>query len=192
MTFAPPVLARRSLALALLLGLILLVFEVLIAPLPGKFQEIDAAIDRSAQLLARYRLSASEKEAVTQALSAQRQNLSGLSGFIVAPNQPLASSTLQTHIRRVLESAGASVRVLSVPPAIRESSYDKLVARVEFSVTADRLIATIHAIEASTSPNLVIDSLEIRGQDLVGPTARAEENTSLSVRLDAVGYWVPK
>jgi hypothetical protein len=183
---------RRATALALLIAPILLTWQLVCAPLLERYVQTEDAIDRSVQLLSRYRANAGEKEKLAAELVTRRQNVSANRSFIEAPNQPLAASTLQGSLRRLLEANGASIRTLSVQPPVRDAGFDRLIARVEFGVDADRLIGVLHGIESATAPNLTIDSLDIRAPDQGIPAQKAEANTSLTVRLDAAGYWVVK
>jgi hypothetical protein len=183
---------RRILAILLLLLPFAAALEFLILPAASRYSEIGDAIERSAQLLSRYRRNNADKDDLVRSVAAHRKVLSGIPGFIAAPNLPLASSNLQSSARRLLESAGASIRVLSVLPPVRENGYDKLTGRIEFSVSAERLIATIHTLETSVNPALVIEAMEVRASEAGSQSNKADENAILTVRIDASGYWMPQ
>jgi hypothetical protein len=180
---------RRLLALAILLVPLLALWAFAVAPLLDRYTESQDAIERSLQLLARYRANAGQKDEMAERLRQRRQTANQQRGFIEAQNLPLASSALQTGLRRLLETNGAAVRVLSVAPPVKEQGYDRLTARAELSVAADRLIDVIHALEASITPNLMIEGLEVRAPDQIAQPQKPDENVSLTVRLDVSSYW---
>lgn len=185
-------LARRGLAVFLLVLPVVLIWQILAAPLLERYLNAGTAIEQSAQLLARYRANASHKAQLMAASATRRQELAQVRGFIDGANQPLASSTLQTALRRIVEAQGGAVRVLTMLPPTKDAGYDRLTARLEVAVTADRLGDLLHGVEASASPSMAIDVLEVRAPDQGGAGQKAEGNTSLVVRLDVVGYWAAK
>lgn len=189
MILSAPLAVRRAMALAILLLPAVLIWLLAVDPLITRYSETQDAMERSLQLLARYRANAAQKTELEQMVKQRRQSTPLQQGVIEAPNAALAASALQSSLRRILEANGGSVRVLSIAPPVREQGYDRLTARAEISVTADRLIEVVHALEASTTPNLTIEGLDIRAPD---QPQKADENVGLVVRLDVSGFWEPK
>lgn len=187
-----PLYLRRVLAVSMLAALLLVVGEVAVFPLGARYQDATTAIDQAANLLGRYKANIEQKGRIEALIAEQRSVLSGYRGYIDAPNQPLATSTLQTNLRRVLEANGASVRVLSVLPPTREAGFEKLVARAEATLGAERLLELIFALEAAQTPKMAVEALEIRAPDGNGERSPSDRNVSLTLRLDIAAYWVNK
>lgn len=189
MILSAPLVVRRALALAILILPAVLLWFLAIDPLITRHGETQQAMERTLQLLARYRANAAQKADLEQMVRQRRQSASLHQGVIEAPNAALAASALQSGLRRILETNGGSVRVLSIAPPIREQGYDRLTARTEISVASDRLIEVIHALEVATAPNLTVDAFDVRAPD---QALKTDENVSLMVRLDVSGFWEPK
>lgn len=183
---------RRALALAILLLPMFLIWKIMVMPLLDRYLDAEAAIEQSVQLLSRYRANAAHKGQLAEMGLARRQDLAQVRGFLDGQNQPLASSTLQTTVRRLAEANGGSVRSLAAQPSAKDAGFDRLTVRVELAVGADRMIDILQAIETSASPSLLINSLDVRAPDQGAAPQKADGNTSLTVRLDIAGYWVPK
>ncbi len=188
MISAPPF-ARRALALVILLLPFTMIWLLAIEPLITRHGETQDAMDRTLHLLARYKANATQKADLEQMVMQRRQLMPQQQGVIDAANVALASSALQSSLRRILETNGGSVRVLSIAPPVREQGYDRLTARAEIGIASDRLIEVIYALESVVAPNLTIEALDIRAPD---QPQKADENVSLMVRLDVSGYWEPK
>jgi hypothetical protein len=191
-TLHAPLALRRLLAVAILLLPLLLLWLLTVEPLIMRHGETREAMERSLQLLARYKANAAEKPALEQRVRQRRQSTPQNQALIDAPNAALATSALQSGLRRLLEANGGSVRVMSVASPVREQGYDRFTARAELGVSADRLIDIIHALEISAAPNLIIDSFDVRAPDHAGQTRRPDENVSLVVRVDVSGFWEPR
>jgi len=187
-----PLIVRRILALGILFLPIVLIWLLAVDPLVRRYAEAQDAIERSMQVLARYRANVAQKATLEQANRQRRQDASQVQGLIEASNVALATSALQSGLRRLLEANGGSVRVLSIAPPTREQGYDRLAARAEINVGADRLINVLYAIESSVAPNLTVDAMDVRSPDLPPQGAKTDENANLVVRLDVSGFWEPR
>jgi hypothetical protein len=183
---------QRGLALAILILPFFLAWQVVMAPMLDRYLETEAAIEQSVQLLARYRANAGHRAELTAAGIARRQDLARLRGFLEGQNQPLAASALQTTVRRIAEANGGAVRSLTTLPPVKDTGYERLTARMELSIGADRLIDVLQAVETSVSPSLMIDVLDVRAPDQGVAVQKIEGNTNLAVRLDVIGYWAAK
>jgi hypothetical protein len=192
MMLSAPLLVRRILAVGILLLPILLVWLLAVQPMVQRYSETQEALERSLHLLSRYRANTRQKEGLERTVLQRRQAATAYQGLIEAPNAALAASALQSGLRRILEASGGSVRVLSVAPPFREQGYDRLAARAEINVSAEKLINVLHALEASQNPNLSIDAVDIRAPEQAAQGSKANENASLSVRLDVSGFWESK
>jgi hypothetical protein len=187
-----PLALRRAAALILLLMPAVLLWLLAVDPLLRRYSETQDAMERSLQLLARYKVNAAQKPDLEQRVLQRRKASPHHQGLIEAPSSALATSALQSGLRRILDTNGGTVRVISVAPPVREQGYDRLTARAEIGVSADRLIDVVYALESSVTPNLTIEALDIRAPDHTGQGQKLEENVSLTVRLDVSGFWEPR
>jgi len=186
---ALPTWVSRSLALALLLGLVLLVYALVVAPLIASYRQSEIAVAEAQELLAGYRSVAARRDALEAQLAAlaDRQDDSGL--YLAGTTDALAAAALQDHVKGAIEGSGGNLRSIQILPAEDDEGFRRVGVRAQLTATVNDLLRILHGIEGGT-PFLFVDALEINNRR-ARRRSRDEAETMdpvLLVRLDVAGY----
>jgi len=183
----------RLMALALLLGLVLLAYAVVVAPLVAGYRQSEDAVAEAQELLAGYRSVAARRdvlEAQLAALSA-RQDDSGL--YLAGATDALAAAALQDHVKGAIEGSGGNLRSIQILPGEDDEGFRRVGVRAQLTATVNDLLRILHEIEGGT-PFLFVDALEVNNRR-ARRRSRDEPETMdpvLLVRLDVAGYQQPR
>lgn len=188
----PPWLSRAT-ALALLFGLILLAYAVVVAPLVAGYRQSERAVAEAGELLAGYRSVAARRDQLEAQLEAlaDRQDDSGL--YLAGATDALAAAALQDDVKGAIEAGGGNLRSIQILPAEDEEGFRRVGVRVQLTATVNDLLRILHGIEAGR-PFLFVDALEINNRR-ARRRSRDEAETMdpvLLVRLDVAGYQQPR
>jgi hypothetical protein len=186
MSLSRPV--RRVVALALLLLAGLAAWAGLVEPLLSAFEQREEGLQRSQRLIAEFGRKAAQRPVAEQRLHEARRQLAAATGYIEAPNPALASATLQNLVKSGIEGRGGMLRSLQALPPAKEASFQRLAVRIDAAAGADKLLDLLLAIEASRTPILRIESLDIRAPEGMRSPGTVPENAMLALRADIVGY----
>lgn len=193
MSPALPPWASRILALALLLGLLLLAYAVVVAPLVAGYRQSQGALAEARELLAGYRSVAARRDALEAQLAAlsERQDDSGL--YLAGATDALAAAALQDHVKSAIEGGGGNLRSIQILPAEDDEGFRRVGVRAQLTATVDDLLRILHGIE-SGRPFLFVDALEVNNRR-ARRRSRDEPETMdpvLLVRIDIAGYQQPR
>jgi general secretion pathway protein M len=188
----PPWLSRAT-ALALLFGLILLAYAVVIAPLVAGYRQSEGAVAEARELLAGYRTVAARRDQLEAQLAAlaDRQDDSGL--YLAGATDALAAAALQDDVKGAIEAGGGNLRSIQILTAEDEEGFRRVGVRVQLTATVSDLLRILHGIEAGR-PFLFVDALEVNNRR-ARRRSRDEAETMdpvLLVRLDVAGYQQPR
>jgi len=177
---------KRFFALSLLLALLGSLWLLLVDPILTTWGDRATAIETTEKQYTALRRRANWSAKDNEILLAARQVVEDSTLLIRAPNASLAAAQFQADVRRRMDSNGAQTRsILALPPS-KTGGLERIIVRVEGSVGGERLLDWLQAIEAQSTPLMVIEALELRGPEFVasGPAA----NAVLQFRLDIAGY----
>jgi len=188
----PPWLSRAT-ALALLFGLILLAYAVVVAPLVAGYRQSERAVAEAGELLAGYRSVAARRDQLEAQLEAlaDRQDDSGL--YLAGATDALAAAALQDDVKGAIEAGGGNLRSIQILTAEDEEGFRRVGVRVQLTATVNDLLRILHGIEADR-PFLFVDALEVNNRR-ARRRSRDEAETMdpvLLVRLDVAGYQQPR
>lgn len=188
----PPWLSRAT-ALALLFGLILLAYAVVVAPLVAGYRQSERAVAEAGELLAGYRSVAARRDQLEAQLAAlaDRQDDSGL--YLAGATDALAAAALQDDVKGAIEAGGGNLRSIQILTAEDEEGFRRVGVRVQLTATVNDLLRILHGIEAGR-PFLFVDALEVNNRR-ARRRSRDEAETMdpvLLVRLDVAGYQQPR
>lgn len=188
----PPWLSRAT-ALALLFGLILLAYAVVVAPLVAGYRQSEGAVAEARELLAGYRSVAARRDQLEAQLAAlaDRQDDSGL--YLAGATDALAAAALQDDVKGAIEAGGGNLRSIQILPAEDEEGFRRVGVRVQLTATVNDLLRILHGIEAGR-PFLFVDALEINNRRARRRNRDEAETMDpvLLVRLDVAGYQQPR
>jgi hypothetical protein len=179
---------RRFVALALLALTALVAWAGIAEPLLMAFAEREENLQRSQRLIAEFARKAAQRSLADQRLQEGRARLAAATGYLEAPNPALASAMLQNLVKNGIEGRGGALRSLQALPPAKEASFQRLAVRIDAAAGADKLLDLLLAIEASRTPILRIENLDIRAPEGMRPAGAVPENAMLALRADIVGY----
>jgi hypothetical protein len=179
---------RRFVALSLLVLAGLVAWAGIVEPLLTAFDEREERLRRSQRLIAEFTRKAAQRPQAEQGLRDARARLAAATGYLEAPNPALASAMLQNLVKSGIEGRGGALRSLQALPPAKEASFQRLTVRIDAAAGADKLLDLLLAIEASRTPILRIESLDIRAPEGLRPTGAVPKNATLALRADIIGY----
>lgn len=164
-------LARRALALAILLALLMVPWFGIAAPIIALFEREDARIAQTAEMIARYRRIAAEIP------EASRDSLPDGAGLLLGgASAELTAAELQTRLGEMIAQSGGRLRSVQVLPTKSEEGLTRVVLRIDLQTDIRGLLGLFHAIETAR-PLLFVDALAITGPRLLRTPAGAEAGT---------------
>lgn len=190
MTDVPPIVGRL-LALALMLGVVLLVVVVGVLPFVERARMTDEALEHNREMIARLSRSVANRGSYDTQIEVllARINESGL--YIRADTEPLAAAAVQEHLKRAVGLHGGELRSVQSLPSLIEDDLTRIGLRVVMTGALGSMIHVLYELESS-EPFLFVDSLQIKS------TTRRRRRTAeppvetLSIRFDVYGYLPPE
>lgn len=190
MTDVPPIVGR-ILALALMLGVVLLVVVVGVLPFVERARMTDEALEHNREMIARLSRSVANRGSYDTQIEVllARINESGL--YIRADTEPLAAAAVQEHLKRAVGLHGGELRSVQSLPSLIEDDLTRIGLRVVMTGALGSMIHVLYELESS-EPFLFVDSLQIKS------TTRRRRRTAeppvetLSIRFDVYGYLPPE
>jgi general secretion pathway protein M len=190
MTEVPPIIGR-ILALALVLGLVLLIMVVGVLPLAERARMTDEALKYNREMIARLSRSVTHRgsyDAQIDVLLA-RINQSGL--YIRADTEPLAAAAVQEHLKRAVGLHGGELRSVQSLPSLQEDDLTRIGLRVVMTGGLGSVIRVLYELE-SGEPYLFVSDLQIKSTKRRRRRTEEPPVTTLSIRFDVFGYLPPE
>ena len=189
--------ARRDrwLALALLGGVVLLAYLVLVHPWwTAPMLEVNGEIATARERELRVRTQLQQGPAIEKQLVAARAQQAQRPGFLPEATPELATAGLVKRLETVVLEASPSNRscAISNRSPLAQAGNDrfaKVVVQVRLRCGTPELTATLHALEAGT-PRLFIENLNVLAQNYAFLQA-AGSSQGLDVSFDLYGYLKP-
>ncbi|AWV06455.1 type II secretion system protein GspM [Marilutibacter maris] len=188
----------RWLALALLLGLLVLAYGVLVHPWwTVPMRELDARIATLQERELRLRSQIGQAPAVEQRMAQLQERQANRPGFMSEANAELATAALIQRLEAVVAEASPGNRSCSIvnrsplEPNNREP-YTRVTVQVRLKCGSPETAAVLHALE-SGSPRLFVGNLNILAQRMyfAPGTGRSSSDGGLDVSFDMYGYLPP-
>jgi general secretion pathway protein M len=186
----PPII-ERILALALALGLALLVAVFGVLPFVESVRATDEALEFDRQMIARLSGSTAHRGSydVQIDLLLARLNESGL--YIRADTEPLAAASVQEHLKRAVGLHGGELRSVQSLPSLQEDNLTRIGLRVVMTGPLSPTLLVLHELESS-EPYLFVDNLQIKSTTRRRKRAEEQQIDVLSIRFDIYGYLPPE
>jgi hypothetical protein len=178
---------RRVLALAILAAIPLTLWHAIIDPIWQSWADSDETEARSLQLIADFRQTAATRPALEARFKEVEVRGKTLPGFVTGNTPALAAATLQSEIKRIIESKGGQVRSTQDLAATRERGAEKIGVRFDITTSLESLPKIVYEIEAH-APYLFIDNVEIRAPEDARPESYVADKPILIIRWDVYGY----
>ena len=185
----------RWLALALLGGVLLLAYLVLVHPWwTAPMLEVNGEIADARERELRVRTQLQQGPAIEKQLVAARAQQAQRPGFLPEATSELATAGLVKRLETVVQEASPGNRSCAITnrsPLAQPGNdrFAKVVVQVRLRCGTPELAATLHALEAGT-PRLFIENLNVLAQNYAYlPTAGS--SPGLDVSFDLYGYLKP-
>lgn len=169
-------LLHRILAVALMLGALILASLGVVRPVWQSFERLGAEAKLLAEQIDRFEAGLSNRETPNRIRIAERT--------LLEPADPvLAGARLQETLRGAVEAAGGELR--SVTPGRAEaisSTLETVPVSAQLTITTPGLQSLLHALE-SARPYVVVDRLQVRRP----PGGQVDSPPRLTVSLRLLG-----
>jgi hypothetical protein len=177
-------LLSRSLALVLMLGATVTLYEFALMPVIGAHSRARAKIEQTNALLQRYHALAEQRTRLADQISAYERIVADTDAYLPGRNDIEAAAALQEWVKSAIEGAHGELRSTQVLPAqaVETKAPLRLIAlRIEFKIDINGLQNVLYALETS-DPYLFIEKLGIQRHDAPDP------GSALDVSLTIEGY----
>ena len=176
----------RRLAITLLVGAIALVVVAIGLPVSMLHRYYDTQIADMTDKLERYKRIAAMRPEVAKQLDALR-NKDTRRFFLRSGAAALSAAEAQEAVRTIVETSGARLISLQVPPAKDEGRYRQVTLNVQMTANIFALRKILHAIEGNT-PYLFVDNLLVRSQVPGNFKPAPGGEPEMFVQFDVYGY----
>ncbi|MHA1528074.1 MAG: type II secretion system protein GspM [Alphaproteobacteria bacterium] len=190
MTQMPPFISR-IMALALLLGLVLLVAVFGVLPFAEKVRLTDEALEFNREMIARLSRSAAHPGSYDAQIDLLRARINDSGLYIRAATEPLAAAAVQEHLKRAVGLYGGELRSVQSLPSLAEEELTRIGLRVVMTGALGPMIQVLHELE-SGEPYLFVDNLQIKSATRRRRRTQEPAVARLSIRFDVHGYLPPE
>jgi len=186
MNVSTPIL-RRALALAILAAIPLAVWLVVVVPIWQSWADAGETEGRSLKLISDLRQMVTMRPALEAELKTLEARGKTVPGFVTGNTPALAAASVQSEIKRIIETKGGQVRSTQDLSTTREHGVEKIGVRFDVTTSLEALPRIVYEIEAH-SPNFFLDNLEIRAPEDARPETYVADKPILIIRWDVYGY----
>jgi len=189
--FSSPLFSRAT-AVALLLGVLFVVYSLTLAPVLGAYAQVNGAIAQTNELLVRYRQIASQRPVLEKQLERIAAKLLASGVYLEGDTDALAAARLQEIVNAKVESGGGRVRSVQILPSKADGDFRRVGVRVQMSGNITAVARILYAFEAGDT-YLFVDNIEVNNRKS-RRRRNGDENTDpeLLIRLDLTGYVRPE
>jgi len=178
---------QRTLAVALLVGAVLVALAVLVGPVLLLHKHYDDMIAALTDRIDRYGRIAAQAPEYKTALEAMRER-NGRRFFLknTAPN--LAAAELQEQVRAAVESNGGRITTSQNQSPKEEGRFRQIMVSVQFFASTPTLQKVLFALE-SQPPYLAIENMTLRPLNgFRGFKPGPGQEPEINVQLDVAGF----
>jgi general secretion pathway protein M len=152
---------RRIVALAILLGLILVLIFGLLVPYVARYSHYLTAIDEEQFRLVRLQSAAAQLPPLEAEIEALREQARSRGLLLDAGTPSLAAAQIQEQVGSMVAQHGGNVVSIQVGRPVEEHGFTRVTVRVRMTSTGEELADLFADIE-SRRPLLFLDNVQIR------------------------------
>ena len=186
----PPAVSRAT-ALAILVGLIAVLYLGIAKPIVDAYRSIGTDTAQLQDQLRRYQRAGSDRAQRQAELAALAQHASAADGFLQGANDTLVAAQIQNRLKALADATHAELRSTQVLPAQDEGALRRISVRGQFATNTAGALQIFHALEAQY-PLLFIDNLDIRARqgarEIRGRGSDTGDSDALDLQFDIAGY----
>jgi general secretion pathway protein M len=187
--------ASRSAALAILVGMGVVIWLTLMQPLITSFFDHRESILRSQEMLTRYRGLASTRSQIDYSLRKLHAAQATQDQLLTGGSTQLVGAKLQNSLKESVETSGGSLTSMQLLPVRDEEGFQRVSIAVTLTATIESLQKLIYAIEEQ-KPYLFIENLELQANEgfmqAANEGANEGEARNLQVHFEVYGYMSKK
>jgi general secretion pathway protein M len=187
--FSPPI--SRALAIALLVGLVVLAYVAVIQPVAGSWGDQGDQIARLENTLQRYRQVAQQRAVRETELDDLKKRAAGADGLLRGANETLMAATVQNRIKALVEAAQGELKSVQILPAQTDGHLRRITVRGQISMTIGAAQRVFYELEGG-DPRLFLDNVDIRSLEETRRLRDRGDTGMLEVHLDVYGYAQPQ
>ena len=180
----PGSLLSRTLALVLMLGAVLTLYDFALQPLLAAHSRTRTTIEQTTALLQRYQSLAGQRTRLADQVNGYERIVAGASSFLPGGDDVVAAAALQERAKSVIERAHGELRSTQVLPAqtVETGAPMRLIAlKIQFMIDIDGLRDVLYELETS-DPFLFVEELVIQRHDA------PDSHSPLQVSIAIEGY----
>ena len=176
----------RQLAIALLVGAVVLAAAIVVVPFWLLHRHYDTAIADSLDKLDRFQRISSTRPIVAKELEAMRGK-DTKRFFLRSGAAALSAAEAQEAVRSLVESSGGRLVTMQAPVSKDDGHYRQMSANVQIAANIVALRKILHAIENNV-PYLFVDNLTVRTQVAGNFKPAPGAEPEMFVQFDVSGY----
>ncbi len=180
----------KMLAGSILAALVLLILTIVVGPISWLYYHYDQAIDKQADLLARYsRLGATTADLARQLEALKAKNPREF--FLKSTVPAMAASEVQEMVKTAVEGNGGKVISLQIPAHKDDGNFRKVTVNIQMSATVTATQKIFYALETQ-KPYFLLDNVSIHSNALRIPRDANPLGPEIEhiVQFDVFGYAV--
>ena len=181
----------RLAAVGLLVLALLAGWTFVVEPLLSGYQTTAEQIERSRNLLERYRRLAAQQPELQRMVDQASQAAATSAGYLQGETEALAAASLQEQVRALVDDAGGELRstqILPLEPAEDGVPARRIGLRLQLGIDLEGLQGLLHSLEAS-EPYLFLEDVTIRERRMRRRRRNEEEPPPmLDVALGIYGF----
>lgn len=183
----PPA-ASRAAALAILLGIVAVLYFGIASPLLGRYRTMRDSIGQLQDRLQRYQRVARDLAPRRAELAALKRRQSAQDGFLQGANATLMAVQIQNRLKALADATRSELRSTQVLPAHDEGKLKRISVRGQMSTTVEGALHVFYGLE-SAYPLLFIDNVDIRARPAnFRGRDRAQRTGLVDMQFDVYGY----
>jgi general secretion pathway protein M len=178
--------AHRALAFAILIGLLLVGYFGVIAPIIDEYATTRQELTNARARLLRASTTARHVDRLRAQLATLEKGDKNQDEFLQAASESLAAAQLQNQLKVFIDGTQGELRSTQILPSKKDGNLTRVSLRAQMSGTLANVQSVLYALE-SFSPRLFVDNLDIRAR----PQNRGHAGQGpvmLDVRFDLFGY----
>lgn len=178
--------AGQALAVAVTLIALLLVWEVVGAPLIGWYETRADEVAQQRMLAARMEARAASLPALRRAATALGHAGPARSALLAGRTDAVAAADLQGRVQDMATGAGTALSSTEALPARQIGAYRRIALRISFNATLPVLVHLLQSLDGS-SPRMLVDDLQLH----TSPIVMAQNHDAappLDVTMTVIGF----
>ena len=179
----------KLLAIALLAGVTLFAYALIIEPVAARFRDVREHITEQRQLLGRLTATATQDGEARVIERLAKQQTGGMI-YLPGSSDAVRVAELQSLIGKITEAEGVAIRSTRAVPPRERDGLRLLGVEVQMSASVEQLQRILQALETGR-PYLFVETLQVSPPPLLSADNQSA-GTALEVRLGLLGLATAK